>query len=136
MPENAEELLRVTLSSIGDGVIATDRHGKVTFLNPVAQMLTGWTQAQAVGRGIHNIFQVSLQDTEGRFIYDLGKREWDIPKLRELLEDILPQNHSFDGFEVEHDFEGIGPKFMVLNARRVQEGEELILLAIEDATER
>ena len=47
---NSAEWLRVTLSSIGDGVITTDAYGRVTFLNPVAEKLTGWTQEQAVSR--------------------------------------------------------------------------------------
>jgi hypothetical protein len=72
-------------------------------------------------------------------IYDLGNRQWDIPQLRELLEDILPQNTNFNDFEVEHHFETIGPKIMHLNARRIYTEEnqtQLILLAIEDVTER
>jgi len=69
----------------------------------------------------------------------LGNRQWDIPKLRELLEDILPQNTTFNDFEVEHNFETIGPKIMHLNARRIYSNEnqtQLILLAVEDVTER
>jgi hypothetical protein len=49
-------------------------------------------------------------------IYDLGNRQWDIPKLRKLLEEILPQNTKFNDFEVEHHFETIGRKIMHLNA--------------------
>jgi chemotaxis protein methyltransferase CheR len=69
----------------------------------------------------------------------LGNRQWDISKLRELLEEILPQNTKFNGFEVEHHFESIGKKVMLLNARRIKrksEGTELILLAIEHITDR
>lgn len=57
--------LRVTLASIGDGVITTDTNGCVTFLNPVAEMLTGWTQAQAVGRPLTEVFHIVNQDTRG-----------------------------------------------------------------------
>jgi hypothetical protein len=85
-------------------------------------------------------FNVKPDETEGVLIYDLGNRQWDIPKLRELLEDILPRNSaSFNDFEVEHTFETIGRKIMHLNARRIyKEGNQtqLILLAIEDVTER
>lgn len=49
----------------------------------------------------YKTFQVSPQDIEGRFIYNIGNRQWDIPELRALLEDVLPQNHSFEEFEVE-----------------------------------
>jgi chemotaxis protein methyltransferase CheR len=80
-------------------------------------------------------FSVTPENTEGTLIYDLGNGEWDIPKLRELLEEILPQNSVFNNFEVEHSFDIIGPKIMHLNARRINH-EQLILLAIEDVTER
>lgn len=252
--QNAAEWLRVTLSSIGDGVITTDAHGRVTMLNPIAQQLTGWTQEAAVSRSLTQVFhivnqetrkevenpalralrdgvivglanhtvliskdgterpiddcaapirndkgelggavlvfrditeryrqeklvkaafdyaaniletqrepflvldkelrvvsgnrafyqafQVSKEETEGRFVYDLGNGQWDIPGLRSLLEEVLPQNHAFDSFEVEHNFETIGPKVMLLNAHRMQRPgnhSELILLAIEDITVR
>jgi PAS domain S-box-containing protein len=74
----------------------------------------------------------------GQLIYDLGNRQWDIPKLRELLETILPQKTSFDNFEVEHEFTTIGKRVMLLNAREIQQAlgrERIILLAIEDITE-
>lgn len=84
-------------------------------------------------------FQVSKEETEGRFVYEVGNRDWDIPRLRTLLEEVLPQNHSFHDYAVEHEFPDIGWKIMLLNARRFQSvnGQpELILLAIEDITER
>lgn len=248
------ELLRVTLASIGDGVITTDPHGRVTFLNPVAEALTGWTQEEAVGHLLERVFVIVNQDTratvqnpalralrdglivglanhtlliakdgierpiddsaapirnangdvggavlvfrditeryrqerlvkdalnyavnitntlrhaflvldnnlrvvsanrafyqrfkvspaatEGRLVYELGDGQWNIPKLRGLLEGVLPQNHSFEDFEIEHEFEDIGTKIMALNARRVNKPgnhSELILLVIEDITER
>jgi transcriptional regulator with GAF, ATPase, and Fis domain len=87
----------------------------------------------------YHTFKVSAEHTEGVLIYELGNRQWNIPKLRELLEDILPQNTTLNDFEVEHHFEAIGTKIMHLNARRLySKGDqtELILLAIEDVTER
>jgi PAS domain S-box-containing protein len=244
------EWLRVMLSSIGDAIITTDTKGRVTFLNPVAQSVTGWTQEDAAGKPLDAVFKIvneethhtvenpadralreglvfglanhtlliakdgterpiddsaapirsakgevagvvlvfrdvterrlqeravqgalayaesivatvreSLivldenlrvktanrtfyqtfhvlpEETENRFLYDLGNGQWDIPKLRILLEEILPQNHSLCYFEVEHEFPTIGRKIMLLNARRVRkdsEPTELILLAIED----
>jgi len=252
---DSAEWLRVTLSSIGDGVITTDPQGLVTFLNSVAQSLTGWTQEDAAGMPIDRIFDIvnhqsrervenptvralregtivglanhtlliakdgverpiddsaapirnesgqvagailvfrdvterdardtQIRDaldfatniletqrepflvldkslrvvaanrsfyktfhaqrdtTEGRFVYDLGDGQWNIPRLRTFLEEVLPQNQSFDGFEVEHDFPGVvGCKVMRLNARRILRPgshSELILLAIEDITDR
>ena len=66
-------------------------------------------------------FRVAPAETIGRFIYDLGNRQWDIPRLRELLEEILPQNTSIEDFQVEHDFEQLGRRTMLLNARRLHD---------------
>lgn len=247
-------MLRVTLSSIGDAVISTDTEGRVVFMNPVAERLTGWTQNEATGQPLETVFhivneetrqtvdnpvqkvlaegvvaglanhtlliakdgtecsiddsaapihdddgtlsgvvlvfrditqrreaeraiaearaytesivdtvrepllvlnadlrvqsasrsfyrnfRVTPEETEGRHLYELGNGQWDIPALRKLLEEILPQNTAFHDFEVEHTFPTIGPKTMLLNARRIhRDGDrtELILLAIEDITER
>ena len=92
-----------------------------------------------VSRSFYEFFKVKPQDTVGKLIYDLGNKQWDIPKLRELLETILPQKTSFDNYEVEHDFATIGKRIMLLNARQIQRvlgKERIILLAIEDITER
>ncbi|AGA28508.1 sensor histidine kinase [Singulisphaera acidiphila] len=245
--------LQITLSSIGDGVITADRDGRVNYLNPVAETLTGWTLADAAGveveqvfrvinettrepvaqpvrkviergltvglgnhtlliardgserpiddsaaaikddhgdvvgvvlifrditerrqaelaidsakeyaesivmtvrepllvldsqlhvrsanRSFYETFHVSPDETVGRYLYGLGDGQWDIPALRTLLEEILLRNPSFHDFEVSRDFEHIGPRTMLLNARRLQSGGrlELILLAIEDVTDR
>ena len=90
-------------------------------------------------RSFYRTFNVFPERTEGMLVYELGNQQWDIPKLRELLEDILPQNTIFNDFEVEHHFEAIGQKIMHLNARKIYSQEiqtQLILLAIEDVTER
>jgi PAS domain S-box-containing protein len=92
-----------------------------------------------VSRSFYEFFKVKPEETVGQLIYDLGNKQWDIPKLRELLETILPQKTTFDSFEVEHDFATIGRRIMLLNARQIQRGSEkerTILLAIEDITER
>ena len=82
----------------------------------------------------YEAFNVKPEETDGQFIYNLGNRQWDIPELRELLQEILPKKNFFENFEVKHDFPNIGPKRMLLNARKVDE-VQLILLAIEDITE-
>ncbi|MFH0920217.1 MAG: PAS domain-containing protein [Fibrobacterota bacterium] len=264
----SEEKLAVTLHSIGDAVLATDAEARVTLLNPIAEKLTGWTQAEATGRPVdevfriineesrqpsiipvketlahgtiqglanhtilisragkeyaiadscapirnrdgqvvgavlvfrdvteqrdmeirlektrkeleinkknaeeasefsesvintvreplisldqdlrvvtvsrsfYEVFKVKPEETVGHLIYDLGNKQWDIPKLRELLETILPQKTTFENYEVEHDFATIGRRIMLLNARQIQRvrgKERIILLAIEDITER
>ena len=91
-------------------------------------------------RSFYEFFKVSPEETVGQLIYDLGNHQWDIPKLRELLETILPEKTTFDNYEVEHDFSTIGKRIMLLNARQIRRGvggkEKIILLAIEDITER
>jgi len=85
----------------------------------------------------YKTFQVERDGTEGRFIYDLGNRQWDIPGLRELLERIIPENGVFEDYAVEHAFPTIGSRKMLLNARRIAPGKSaraLILLAIENLT--
>jgi two-component sensor histidine kinase len=83
----------------------------------------------------YDTFKANPTETEGRLIYEIGNHQWDIPKLRILLEEILPAQQSFDDFEVEHEFEQIGRRTMLLNARRLDH-LNLILLAIEDITDR
>jgi PAS domain S-box-containing protein/putative nucleotidyltransferase with HDIG domain len=90
-------------------------------------------------RSFYEFFKVKPEETEGKLIYNLGNKQWDIPKLRELLEDILPQKTTFDNYEVAHDFTTIGKRIMLLNARQIKRAlgkEHIILLAIEDVTER
>ena len=250
----AEERYRITLMSIGEAVIATDGEGRVELMNAVAESLTGWSQEEAQGRPLGEVFriiheetrqtvenpvqrvlregivvgladhslllardgterpiadsgapirddsgrisgvvlvfrdetqeraaqravaearafaeaivqtvrepllvldpdlrvvsanrsfyrtfQVTPAETEGRLLYELGNRQWDIPALRLLLEQIVPQNTFFENFQVSHDFQRIGRRTMLLNARRLYREDkktDLILLAIEDITER
>lgn len=256
-PENMTALhqqrdwLLVTLSCIGDAVITTDSQGRVTFLNPVAESLTGWTQ-DAVGqpldgvfriineesrqpieipttqalredrtiklashsllvakdgtersisdsaapirndkeevagvvlvfrdiserrkteralatalayaddiiatlrepfvvlnidlrvktanRSFYDSFKVTKEETENHLVYDLGNGQWDIPALRNLLDEVLARNQSVHDFEVEHTFPTLGRKTMLLNARPFppdSKHPELILLAVEDVT--
>jgi signal transduction histidine kinase len=87
----------------------------------------------------YETFKVTPEKTIGNFIYDLGNRQWDIPKLRVLFEDILPLDSMFNGYEVEHDFQDIGRKIILLNARQIfrnKIGSHIILLAMEDITAR
>lgn len=89
--------------------------------------------------GFYSTFHVAPDRTEGRLLYEIGDRQWDIPRLRELLEQIVPQHSTFENFEVVHDFPVIGPRTMLLNARRVEDtngNPSRILLAIEDVSKR
>jgi diguanylate cyclase (GGDEF)-like protein/PAS domain S-box-containing protein len=87
----------------------------------------------------YETFKVTSADTIGNFIYDLGNRQWDIPKLRVLFEEVLPNSSVFNNYEVDHNFLGIGHKTILLNAREIYReniGSHIILLAMEDITER
>jgi hypothetical protein len=91
----------------------------------------------SANRTFYAFFKVEQKATEGKLVYDLGDGQWNIPKLKILLEDILPKNTFFADFHVEHDFPTIGKKIMLLNARRVHTADEetpIMLLAMEDIT--
>jgi two-component system CheB/CheR fusion protein len=94
----------------------------------------------SANRSFYRAFRVSKEETEGSLIYELGNRQWDNSDLRMLLGEILPQNSKFDDFPVEHDFPGAGRRRMILNARKVAQregtGKPMILLAIEDVTDK
>ncbi len=90
-------------------------------------------RVKSANETFYNMFGADPEATVGQPVYELGNGQWDIPQLRHLLEHVLPDNDAFDNFEIEHDFSGIGHRVMVLNARRVDH-MQLILLAIEDQT--
>jgi PAS domain S-box-containing protein len=101
-------------------------------------VLDGNLKVLSASRHFYDTFKATPEETVGKFVYDLGDRQWDIPVLRTLLEDILPRNTHFDSYEVDHVFPIIGHKSMLLNARRIhKEGirTQMILLAIEDITD-
>ena len=107
-------------------------HESVLLLNATLHVVTA-------NASFYRYFEITPQETEGHLIYELGNQLWDIPQLRELLEEIIPQNRSIAHFDIEHDFPNIGRRTMRLNARRLSrpEGEaNQILLAIEDVTEQ
>src|SRR6202167_3787595 len=91
----------------------------------------------AASRSFYSAFKVSPEETQGRLLYALGDGQWDIPKLRVLLEKIIPEKGVMEGYEVEHEFPSLGHRTMRLNARQVfYEGgaDTTILLGIEDVT--
>lgn len=98
-------------------------------------VLDGALRIKLANRAFYRTFQVTAKETEQQYLYELGNRQWDIPALKTLLEDILPKNRSFEGFVVEHTFERIGHKIMRLNARRIkmkEEEQDMILLAVSN----
>ncbi len=101
-------------------------------------VLNSGLQVTLANPAFYRTFNVSREETEGRLIYELGNGQWNIPQLRDLLEEIIPARSRVDDFEMSHEFPHIGERAMVLNARRVElhPGHPFILLAIEDVTEK
>jgi len=110
------------INTIGDPLIILDENLRV----------------KQATNGFYSKFRVNEEETEGRYIYDLGNQQWDIPALRTMLENILPQQKVVLDYEVTHIFPTIGRKIMNLNARQLEKmnGELLILLAIVDITDK
>jgi signal transduction histidine kinase len=107
-----------------------------TIAEPLV-VLDGELRVVSASLSFYNTFKVTPGETVGQFLYDLGNRQWDIPRLRELLEDILPKHTTIEEFEVEHRFPFIGRCLMRLNARRIYRKfnqSQFILLCIEDIT--
>jgi two-component system, chemotaxis family, CheB/CheR fusion protein len=117
--QDAQELAEKVIETIRDPLLILQPDLRVEAANPA----------------FYQLFQVHPADTLGWCIYDLGNGQWAIPALRTLLEDILPSQTVFHDFEVTHTFAQLGPRTMLLNARRVDHLQR-ILLAIEDITSR
>lgn len=123
VPARTDQIFKGIVETIREPLLVLDRDLRVV----------------TVSRSFYEFFKVKPEETVGQFIYDLGDKQWDISKLRELLETILPQQTAFDNYEVEHDFVTIGRRTLLLNARQIEQEvgkERIILLAIEDITER
>lgn len=115
----------------GEAIITTVRH-------PV-MVLDGELRVQSINPAFCEAFNCPADECKEYFLHELDHGAWDIPKLRELLREVLSEARSFDGFEIEHDFPNRGHRHMLLNARKLANSGDhpgLILLAIEDVTER
>ena len=107
-----------------------------TVREPIV-VLDSEMRVRIANKSFYDTFQVSPPEAERQSLFDLMKRQWNIPKLRVLLEDLLPREGHIRDFQVDHTFEGIGQRVLVLNARQIESGSGgLVLLSIEDATER
>jgi len=123
-----------TLIDIDDLKRARDFAEVVAGIVHEPMLVLGSTlQVRVANEAFYRLFRLDRQNTEGRLIYEIGHGQWDIPKLKQLLEEVLPKETAIRGFEVRHTYEGIGPKTLRLNAREIRqhEGERLILLTVE-----
>ena len=83
-------------------------------------------------------FQLTMSDMRGKSLFEFGNRQWDIPALRRLISEILPQRRVVEGFRVDHVFETLGKRTMLINARGIAGNEQrsdMLLLAIDDITD-
>jgi PAS domain S-box-containing protein len=111
------------VETIREGVLVLDADLTVRFAN----------------RSFSDTFAVAPEHTVGRKLYEIGKGQWDIPKLRTSLETIISGRKTIEAFEVENFFPSIGRRIMAFNARKLYQPDnkiQQILLAIEDVTER
>jgi len=147
MPDNEVDGAVVALLDI-DALKQTEREIKAerdfaetilrTARDPLV-VLSADLRVQTANDAFYGTFKITPEETVGRLIYDLGDRQWDIPRLRQLLEEIIPLNNSFNEYEITQEFPAIGKRTMLLNARRLDTPEGasgLILLGIDDVTER
>ena len=142
--QEADEIVRAQISERKRAEETFERVQKyaesiVETIREPLLVLTPDLKVITANHSFYATFEVTPEETEGRFVYSLGNRAWDIPSLRELLEKIIPQNTHFNDFEVVHEFPIIGRRTILLNARRIYregQGTDRILLALEDITGR
>ncbi len=123
------EIVARQAQEFAESIIQTVRHPLI--------VLDGQLRVVTANQAFYQLFHLSPLEVEQQLFYEVGKGEWAIPALRQLLEEILPQNHTFQDFLVDHTFSGVGHRFLALNGRRLEQepGKPwLILLAMEDVT--
>jgi len=110
-----------------------------TVRGPLVVLDSRWRVVSA-NKSFYSTFKVLPEETEGYMLFESGDRQLDIPELRGLLEEIIPEKGVIVDYEIKHNFKPIGEKIMLLNARQIiceeEEEGDLILLTIEDVTAR
>jgi chemotaxis protein methyltransferase CheR len=135
IPSSPSALLPDSLNSLQDAQVLA-----LAIVNTIPDpflILDEGFHVLAASRAFYEVFQVDAAATQGRSLFALGDGQWNIPALRHLLETIIPDRVAMDGFEVAHDFPGLGSRTMLLNARKVVYEESpaiTILLAFRDVT--
>jgi PAS domain S-box-containing protein len=121
--QESEEYLDSIIQTVRESLIVLDVDFKVLSVN----------------EHFLKTFKVTRHESEGKVLFELGNGQWNIERLKELLNTVLPTSNPVEAFEVEHEFPHIGKKLMLLNAHRIElEGQykDRILIAIEDITDR
>jgi two-component system CheB/CheR fusion protein len=117
--KEAHDFARLIIETVATPLLVLDVDLRIKTANP----------------SFYSVFRISPRDAEGRVLYSVSNGCWDIPRLRDLLQRILPENKTVQDFEIEQDFPGIGHRILALSARQL-DGLEQILLGIDDVTER
>jgi two-component system, chemotaxis family, CheB/CheR fusion protein len=128
----------ITSRKVAEFALEEARHYSESIVETLHEpllVLTPDLHVKTVNQAFYDSFRVQHKATIGRKIYDLGNGQWDIPELHTLLEEVLPDSEVFYDYEVRHTFEDIGERVMLLNARRLDH-MQLILLGIRDITDR
>jgi chemotaxis protein methyltransferase CheR len=101
-------------------------------------VLNGDLRVIVASAAFYEKFKTDYKDSHDKLFYELGNGQWNVPALRTLLEQILPQKKTVEGFEVVHEFEGLGKRDLVINAREIvyENGQRKMLLSIQDVTDR
>jgi two-component system CheB/CheR fusion protein len=136
-PDNNIDGAIATLVDIDDLKRARDfAEAVVATVREPLLVLDAGLRVRTANQAFYGLFQMESKDVVGHQIYELGRRRWDIPKLRELLEDILPKQTVMMDYELKQTYPGIGLRTMLLHAREIRQGdgERMILLAIDDVT--
>jgi two-component sensor histidine kinase len=117
-------------SQLSDAIISTISEPMI--------VLNGDLRVIVASHAFYNKFQTDYQGAHDRLFYELGNGQWNIPRLRTLLEQVIPEKKIVEGYEVEHDFDHLGKRTMVINAREIDydNGQKKMLLTIQDVTER
>jgi two-component system CheB/CheR fusion protein len=131
----------ITFSDVAAEALQKAREYAESIVDTVREPLLVLDQEMRVcsaNQSFYAAFDASPEGTVGQVLFDLGRREWDVPELRTLLAEILPEQHVVNDFELVRDFGSIGTRTVVLNARAIVNDDrpDKILLAIEDMTER
>jgi len=108
---------------LSDAIIGTIREPMI--------VLNGDLRVIVASAAFYDKFNTDYTDSHDKLFYELGNGQWDIPALRTLLEQILPEKKTIEGYEVIHDFEGLGRRNMVINAREIkyENGQRKMLLS-------
>jgi two-component system, chemotaxis family, CheB/CheR fusion protein len=117
-----QEYSEAVFTTIREGLLILDKNFRIKNANAC----------------FYKMFRLTEEEIQGKLIYEIDNKQWNIPRLTELLEDVIPRNSQVQDFEVVHHFQKAGDKVLLLNARRLirkLHAEQLILLAFEDITE-